>query len=342
VHQDSPSNRSLAKVVRRRQTRLAAVVLCMTLLVGTALIVIRPAVRSSLRISEPGAFRTLTISGGNGEQSLTATAQLREFNIEETPDPTLLRPTRLELVVSISARRCRTVAARIHGTCGTKRPTPRSGYSLTVISSETSELKLSSAGMQKATLDGSGTSNALLRTAAFGPTIAKFTCQTPGASTRLIAQSLKTIALERHCGEGHSTDLRLLFVYDASPNLALFKLGRLTFTSPGAMASMITNQVTSETGSERRPAEQPATFPALVRSSLTSPHAFEFNSAFDASNSYIVLTTPAASSVRVARGGEQVPSLFGKYSAPLYALAGVIFGILLSMIVELLTRREAT
>lgn len=80
-------------------------------------------------------------------------------------------------------------------------------------------------------------------------------------------------------------------------------------------------------------------FAVTVRSSLTSHPAFVFSSISGVPGPYVLLTSDTANSVKVAGGREEVPTEFTRYSVPLYALGGVIAGLLLSAAFELFARR---
>jgi len=325
--------------VRRRKVGVFVLTIVTSLLVGTVLVAIRPPVRSSLRVSEPAAFHGLSITDAPGSHSLSGNAQLRTLDVEALPESSEPEPSRLELVLPVPATRCTTLAARIGGACGPHRPAHTNrGTSLAITSTGTAELTLTTNAMRSLSIEGNATTNAILQIAASAVTTATFSCKTPGARVVLTASG-RRFDLERRCGSEPKRDLRVLLQYDALPQLTLVDLGSLTFLAPGRSATLSTTQAELTVAGNQHVVQRPIPFAVTVRSNLTSRPAFVLNSIRGVPGPYVLLTADAASSVQIAGGREEVPTELAKHRAPLYALAGVIAGLLLSAAFELFARR---
>jgi hypothetical protein len=325
--------------VRRRKVGVFVLMIVTSLLVGTVLITIRPAVRSSLAVSGPAAFHSLSITDAPGSHSLNGSAQLRTLDVEVLPASPEPEPGRLELVLPVPATLCATLATRIGGACGPHRPASTDrGTSLDITSTGTAELTLTTHAMRSLSIEGNATTNAILQIATSAVTTATFRCKTPGARVVLTASGQR-FDLERRCGSEPTRDLRVLLQYDALPELTLVDLGSLTFLAPGRSATLSTTQAVVSVAGNQHVVQRPIPFTVTVRSSLTTHPTFAFNSVRGVPGPYVLLTADRASSVRIARGREEVPTEFAKHPGPLYALAGVIAGLLLSAAFELFTRR---
>lgn len=325
--------------VRRRTVGVFVLLIATSLLVGTVLVTIRPPARSSLRVSEPAAFHSLSITDAAGSHSLNGNAQLRTLDVEALPTSPEPEPGRLELVLPVPATRCATLAARIGGACGPHRPAHTNrGTSLDITSTGTAELALTTNAMRRLSIEGNATTNAILQIAASAVTTATFSCKTPGARVVLTASG-RRIDLERRCGSQPKRDLRMLLQYDALPQLTLVDLGSLAFLAPGRSATLSTTQAALTVAGNQRVVQRPIPFAVTVRSNVTSQPTFAFNSVRGVPGPYVLLTADTASSVQIAGDREEVPSELAKHRAPLYALAGVIAGLLLSAAFELFTRR---
>ncbi len=329
----------LENKARHRKVGIFVLMIVTSMLIGVVLVTIRPPVRSSFRVSEPAAFHGLSITDAQGSHSLSGSAQLRTLDVEAVPGSSEPEPGRLELVLSAPATRCATLAARIGGSCGPHRLTHTSrGISLDITSTGTAELTLTTSAMRNLSIEGNATTNAILQISTSAVITATFSCKTPGAGVALTVYG-RRFDLERRCGSEPKRALRVLLQYDAPPELTLVDLGSLTFLAPGRSATLNTTQAAVTVAGNQHVVQRPVPFAVTVRSTPTSRPTFAFNSVRGVPGPYVLLTADTASSVQIAGGREVVPTELAKHRAPLYALAGVIAGLLLSAAFELFTHR---
>lgn len=150
--------------VRRRKAWVILLTIVTSLVVVAILVVIRPTVRSSLRVSEPAAFHGLSITNASGVYSMSGNAQLRTLDVEALPESSESEPVRLELVLPVPATRCAGLAVRTGGACGSHHPTHTDrGTSLDITSTGTAEVALTANAMRSLSIEGNATTNAILQ-----------------------------------------------------------------------------------------------------------------------------------------------------------------------------------
>jgi DNA-binding transcriptional regulator YdaS (Cro superfamily) len=209
------------KEIRRRKLFVFVIAFVVSSILAATLIVIRPPVSATLRVSQANAFTELSITGSRVNQPLRGEAQLRTLDIKLLPNSKQSVTRLLEIIVPVPASRCMGLAEQTGGSCGSEHlPRPLPGGSLDITWTQTAGLTLFTNHMNSLTIRGDATNYATLLIATPAVTVASFSCLVPGESF-VMTVSGRPFDLQPSCVESTTRELHLLFKYGVLPPVSL-------------------------------------------------------------------------------------------------------------------------
>ena len=323
--------------IYRRKIALLGIVLLTCGLIALAVVSIRPAVHATLRLSGQPAMRSFEMTGDQTGSSLNGAAQLRTLAIAESPSPNG-DLNQLELILPIDRSKCTSLAHALGGQCDRERaPRTLAHAPIAITSSDTAEAIIKADHVGDFALSGDAIRNASLQIDTRRLVI-RLECRSP--FSRFSIDTGASREVEQDCRTASAVSSHVILRFASRPSVSLLRLGGLDLSMSATTSAVLqTQQATMSVDGHTEIVQRRDPARIVARVARSDREAASLTSG-NASSPSVMIDLAHASSLRVGGGTEMVPTMFSKYSALVYALAGVLAGVVTTLTIELMGRRH--